>query len=129
MQYEVNPETYLIDYDKLEEEIYKFRPKVFIAGASAYPREIDFKRIRKIIDKINYLEYQMMFRGYKDEAYYEDLDKDFEKKKIYFIVDMAHIAGLVAAGYHQNPCKYADIVTTTTHKTLRGPRRRFNFNK
>ena len=71
----------------------------------------------------------MMFRGYKDEIYYEDLEKDFEKKKIYFVVDMAHIAGLVAAGYHQNPCDYADVVTSTTHKTLRGPRRRFNFNK
>ena len=92
--YGVNKETGLIDYDELEYLAKEYKPKLIVAGASAYPREIDFKRIRDIADKYNCL----------------------------FMVDMAHIAGLVAAGLHQNPVKYADVVTSTTHKTLRGPR-------
>ncbi len=92
--YGVKKETGKIDYDELERLAIENKPKLILAGASAYPREIDFKRIREIADKTGSI----------------------------FMVDMAHIAGLVAAGLHQNPVKYADIVTSTTHKTLRGPR-------
>ena len=101
-----------IDYDKLEEIAMEAKPKLIVAGASAYARTIDFKRFREVADKVG----------------------------AYLMVDMAHIAGLVAAGLHQSPIPYADVVTTTTHKTLRGPRgglilankeaaEKFNFNK
>ena len=83
-----------IDYDDLRDLAVKEQPKLIVAGASAYPREIDFKRIREICDEVGAI----------------------------FMVDMAHIAGLVVAGAHMNPVPYADVVTTTTHKTLRGPR-------
>lgn len=92
--YGVDPETERIDYDKLEEIAKVEKPKMIVAGASAYAREIDFKRIGEIAKEVGAL----------------------------FMVDMAHIAGLVATGYHQSPIPYADFVTTTTHKTLRGPR-------
>ena len=92
--YGVDEKTGRIDYDELEELAIKNKPKLILAGASAYAREIDFKRISEIADKVGSL----------------------------FMVDMAHIAGLVAAGLHQNPVEFADIVTSTTHKTLRGPR-------
>ena len=92
--YNVDPETELIDYDALEELAIKTQPKLIVAGASAYPRIIDFKRFSEIAKKVN----------------------------AYLMVDMAHIAGLVAAGLHPSPIPYADVVTTTTHKTLRGPR-------
>lgn len=92
--YGVDEKTERIDYDQLEEIALQEKPKMIIAGASAYPREIDFKRIGEIAKKIDAI----------------------------FFVDMAHIAGLVAAGLHQNPVPYADVVTSTTHKTLRGPR-------
>lgn len=89
---EENIET--IDYDKIREKALEVKPKLIVAGASAYPRQIDFKKFREIADEVG----------------------------AYLMVDMAHIAGLVAAGLHMNPCEYADFVTTTTHKTLRGPR-------
>lgn len=92
--YGVDRKTETIDYDKLREIAIKEKPKIIVSGASAYPREIDFKRIGEIAKEVG----------------------------AYHMVDMAHIAGLVAAGLHQNPVKYADFVTTTTHKTLRGPR-------
>lgn len=92
--YYVNKDTETIDYDELEQKALEIKPKLIVAGASAYSRIIDFKRFREICDKIGAL----------------------------FMVDMAHIAGLVAAKLHPNPCEYADIVTSTTHKTLRGPR-------
>lgn len=92
--YNVNKETEMIDYDELEEIALREKPKMIIAGCSAYSREIDFKRFREIADKCG----------------------------AYLMVDMAHIAGLVAAGLHQSPFPYADVVTSTTHKTLRGPR-------
>ena len=92
--YGVDEKTGRINYDELERLAIENKPKLILAGASAYPREIDFKRIREIADKTGSI----------------------------FMVDMAHIAGLVAAGLHQNPVEYADIVTSTTHKTLRGPR-------
>lgn len=92
--YGVDRETELIDYDALEKKALEFKPKMIVAGASAYSRFIDYKRIREICDKVD----------------------------AYMMVDMAHVAGLVAAGLHPNPCEYADFVTTTTHKTLRGPR-------
>ena len=92
--YGVEEDTGRINYDKLREIALQEKPKMIVAGASAYPRAIDFKRIGEIAGEI----------------------------EAYFFVDMAHIAGLVAAGLHQNPVPYADVVTTTTHKTLRGPR-------
>lgn len=90
-----------IDYEDLKEKIASFRPKLVVAGASAYPRIIEFKKIRELID--------------------EEMSKDSEYK-CYFMVDMAHIAGLVAAGQHPSPFGLADIITTTTQKTLRGAR-------
>lgn len=122
IQYEVNEETFEIDYDDLSKKIFETRPRLFIAGASAYPRAIDFKRIGEIIKSYNRQLYISMINGYKDTDYYDKLDEDYEKIKCYFMVDMAHIAGLVAAGLHQSPVPYADVVTSTTHKTLRGPR-------
>ena len=122
VQYEVNPNTYEIDYNEIGQLLKDNKPHLFIAGASAYPREIDFKRIKEEIDDYNDALYRSLVRGYKDEPYYDDLDTDYEKLKCYFMVDMAHIAGLVAAGLHQSPLPYADVVTSTTHKTLRGPR-------
>ncbi len=92
--YGVDPETHYIDYDKVLEIAKECKPKLIVAGASAYPREIDFKRLREIADEVG----------------------------AYLMVDMAHIAGLVAGGAHPNPVPYCDFVTTTTHKTLRGPR-------
>ena len=92
--YGVNPVTHVIDYDKLMEQAMAVKPKLIVAGASAYPRAIDFKKFREIADACG----------------------------AYLMVDMAHIAGLVAGGCHMNPVPYADVVTTTTHKTLRGPR-------
>lgn len=109
--YGVNDEGY-IDYDELERIALEAKPRLIVAGASAYAREIDFKRFREVADKVG----------------------------AYLMVDMAHIAGLVAAGEHPSPIPYAHVVTTTTHKTLRGPRGgmilanqeaadQFNFNK
>ncbi len=109
--YGVNDDGFL-DYDKMEELALECKPKMIIAGASAYARTIDFKRFREVADKVGAV----------------------------LMVDMAHIAGLVAAGLHPSPMPYADVVTTTTHKTLRGPRgglilankeaaEKYNFNK
>ncbi len=92
--YYVSKETEMIDYDDLAEKAKEIQPRLIVAGASAYPRTLDFKRFREIADSVGAL----------------------------LMVDMAHIAGLVAAKLHPNPCDYADIVTSTTHKTLRGPR-------
>ena len=92
--YQVNKETGELDYEEVRQKALEFKPKVIVAGASAYPRIIDFKKFREIADEVG----------------------------AYLFVDMAHIAGLVAAGLHPNPVPYAHIVTTTTHKTLRGPR-------
>lgn len=91
-----------IDYIDLCDKIVTYKPKVIVAGASAYPREIDFAKIRNIIDAAIY-----------------EIGGEYNP---YFMVDMAHIAGLIAAGVHQSPFGLADIITTTTHKTLRGPR-------
>lgn len=98
-------ESGYIDYENLEKMIRLNRPRLVLAGASAYSREIDFKRIREIISRCS------IFDLVDPGGYCP-----------YFMVDMSHIAGLVAAGDHQSPFKYADIITTTTHKTLRGPR-------
>ncbi|MCS7113571.1 MAG: serine hydroxymethyltransferase, partial [Candidatus Bathyarchaeota archaeon] len=92
--YGVDKDTEVLDYDDIERIAVEYKPKLIIAGASAYPREIDFKRFREICDKVGAL----------------------------FMVDMAHIAGLIVAGIHMNPVPYADFVTSTTQKTLRGPR-------
>ena len=120
IQYEVDEETYQIDYDALEDFIVKHKPKIFIAGASAYSREIDLKKIREIIDKA---QRRIDNEIRNDRTWYEgDIPGEIERKHIYFMVDMAHIAGLVATDLHQSPIPYADVVTSTTHKTLRGPR-------
>ena len=92
--YGVDKKTELLDYDKILDLAKRHKPKLILAGASAYPRKMDFKQLRKICDKVG----------------------------AYFFVDMAHIAGLVAAGVHPTPVPYAEFVTSTTHKTLRGPR-------
>ena len=94
VDYDIDSETEMIDYDALKKKALKEKPKMIIAGASAYSRFIDFAKFREIADAVG----------------------------AYLFVDMAHIAGLVAAGLHQSPIPYADVVTTTTHKTLRGPR-------
>ena len=94
LEYGLNPETELIDYEAVREIALREKPKMIVAGASAYSRIIDFKKFREIADEIG----------------------------AYLMVDMAHIAGLVATGLHPNPIEYADVVTSTTHKTLRGPR-------
>lgn len=92
--YGVERDTEVLDYDKVRAKAKEYQPKLIVAGASAYPRKLDFKIFREIADEVG----------------------------AYLMVDMAHIAGLIAAGLHQNPVEYADVVTTTTHKTLRGPR-------
>ena len=94
IEYGLNPETELLDYDEVRRLAIQEKPKIIVAGASAYSRIIDFKKFREIADEVG----------------------------AYLMVDMAHIAGLVAAGEHPNPMEYADIVTSTTHKTMRGPR-------
>ncbi len=94
VQYGVNKETTLIDFKEVEDLAIENKPKLIIAGGSAYPRIIDFKKFKEIADKVG----------------------------AYFLVDMAHFAGLVATGVYPNPLEYADVVTSTTHKTLRGPR-------
>ncbi|WP_339261480.1 serine hydroxymethyltransferase [Lysinibacillus sp. FSL K6-3209] len=94
VEYGVTEDTHVIDYEDVRQKALAHKPKLIVAGASAYPREIDFAKFREIADEVG----------------------------AYFMVDMAHIAGLVAAGEHQSPVPYADFVTSTTHKTLRGPR-------
>ncbi|CAN7789523.1 serine hydroxymethyltransferase [Paraburkholderia hospita] len=94
VQYGVNPQTYRIDYEQVRRLAEEHRPKLIIAGYSAYPRALDFAAFREIADSVGAL----------------------------LMVDMAHIAGIVAAGRHENPVRFADVVTSTTHKTLRGPR-------
>ncbi|MBV4418661.1 serine hydroxymethyltransferase [Clostridium tyrobutyricum] len=94
ISYGVKKDTETIDYDEMRKLALEYKPKMIVSGASAYPREIDFKKIREICDEVG----------------------------AYMMVDIAHIAGLVAAGKHISPVPYADFVTTTTHKTLRGPR-------
>ena len=118
-QYEVDPHTFLLDYDKIEQQALDFIPRLLVVGASAYPRIIDFKRFREIVDKVNE-------KIKKDIDSYivsdEEKEKQWKDRKCYMMVDMAHIAGLVATGVHPSPFPYADIVTSTTHKTLRGTR-------
>lgn len=92
--YEVNKDTYWLDYEEVRQKALEIRPKLIICGASAYSRSIDFKKFREIADEVG----------------------------AYLMADIAHIAGLVAAGYHDSPVEYCDVITSTTHKTLRGPR-------
>lgn len=94
LQYQVNPDTAIIDYDALEEKAMEFKPKLIIAGYSGYPRDLYYKRFRDICDKVG----------------------------AYLHADMAHLSGLIAAGQMNDPFEYSDVVTSTTHKSLRGPR-------
>lgn len=114
--YDVDPDTYLINYDKVEELALKYLPRLIICGASAYPRTINFDRFRKIVDKVN--------EEKKKQITEEQLEIEnfWEDNKCLLMCDMAHIAGLVATGLHPSPVPYCDFVTSTTHKTLRGPR-------
>ena len=127
-QYEVDPDTYLINYDKVENEIINFKPRLFIAGASAYPREIQFQRIREAIDKSNeelledIKQHYEVYQNMIEENGIDYINNRYENEKCYFMVDVAHIAGLVAVGLQNDPLPYADVVTSTTHKTLKGPR-------
>ena len=118
-QYEVDPNTFLLDYETIEKQTLEFMPRLVVVGASAYPRIIDFKRFREIVDKVN-------DKILKDIDSYiisdGEREKQWENRRCYMMVDMAHIAGLVATGLHPSPFPYADIVTSTTHKTLRGTR-------
>ena len=107
-----------INYDELRQLIFEYKPRLVLAGASAYPRIIDFKTIRESVDA-----YNESIGISTEPKVLSDKDIEYiEKHKCYFMVDMAHIAGLVTAGLHPSPVPYADIVTSTTHKTLRGPR-------
>ena len=121
IQYDVDPNTFLINYENIEELIYENKPRLFIAGASAYPREIDFEVLGEIIAKYN-AKIIDDTKKLNPEYNNDKIMEEFEKVRCYFMVDMAHIAGLVATGLHQSPLPYADVVTSTTHKTLRGPR-------
>lgn len=114
--YDVDQETYLIDYDKVEKLALKNLPRLIICGASAYPRTIDFSRFREIVDKVNEEKKKVMT---EEEASTENY---WEDHKCLLMCDMAHIAGLVATGLHSSPIPYCDFVTSTTHKTLRGTR-------
>lgn len=107
-----------INYDELRQLIFEYKPRLVLAGASAYPRIIDFKAIRESVDAYN----ESIGISTEPKVLSDEDIKYIEKHKCYFMVDMAHIAGLVAAGLHPSPIPYADIVTSTTHKTLRGPR-------
>lgn len=100
--YRVHPETGLIDYDALDQQAQEFKPNILIAGASAYPRDFDYKRFREITDKV---------------------------EGCYLMSDMAHYSGLIASGLMNSPFDYSDVVTTTTHKSLRGPRHAMIFYK
>lgn len=114
--YDVNQETYLIDYNKVEELALKNLPRLIICGASAYPRTIDFGRFREIVNKVNEKKRKLITEEEANtESYWED-------HKCLLMCDMAHIAGLVATGLHPSPVPYCDFVTSTTHKTLRGTR-------
>ena len=102
-----------LNYEEIKKKLYSFNPKLLVVGASAYPREIDFEKIKSIVE------------DYNQSVYYEhggSNNPEAPIKSCYFMVDMAHIAGLVAADEHMSPLPYADVVTSTTHKTLRGPR-------
>lgn len=111
----------IINYDEIKEKLRKYHPRVLIVGASAYSRIIDFERIRNIVDKYNELMTLNTDSFADDEDTFGPKESD-EEKICYLMVDMAHIAGLVATGLHPSPLPYADVVTSTTHKTLRGPR-------
>lgn len=115
-------ENGILNYNEIEEKLYKYNPKLLVIGASAYPRTIDFKRIRKILDKYNKAKPKTIKKIQESDGGKVADVFDTEIPYCYMMVDMAHIAGLVAAKLHQSPLKYADIVTSTTHKTLRGPR-------
>ena len=107
-----------INYEEIRQKLYEHKPKLLVVGASAYSRIIDFESIRQIVDEYNdYVKDALCWIGNE-----ETKQKEYDSKKCYLMVDMAHIAGLVATGLHPSPLPYADVVTSTTHKTLRGPR-------
>lgn len=109
----------IINYDEIKAKLYEYKPRLLIVGGSAYPREIDFERIRKIVNSYNLIIQcaNNVINGNEEEQV-----KEYESKKCYLMVDMAHIAGLVATGEHMSPFPYADVVTSTVQKTLRSGR-------
>ena len=111
-----------INYDEIKEKLNKYHPKLLIVGASAYSREIDFQRIRTILDEYNKNKHTCVLEEHTDVESRETTTWKRIIEPCYFMVDMAHIAGLVAAGEHMSPVPYADVVTSTSQKTLRGPR-------
>ena len=125
--YTYNPIYYGLDengelnYEEIKQKLYEYHPRMLVVGASAYSRFIDFKKIREMVDEHNTDLKNRLFDDMKGWAEKVILEH-YEKSKCYLMVDMAHIAGLVAAGLHPSPLPYADVVTSTTHKTLRGPR-------
>ena len=121
VQYGLDENGY-INYDEIKEKLYSKQPRLLIIGASAYPREIDFKKIREIVNEYNKELWKRRYETLVSDFGKKDAKWLYEDAKCIMMVDMAHIAGLVAAGLHQSPLPYADVVTSTTHKTLRGPR-------
>lgn len=111
----------IINYDEIKAKLYEYKPRLLIVGGSAYPREIDFKKIREIVNEYNADLKNRLFddmKGWAEEVILEH----YESEKCYMMVDMAHIAGLVATGEHMSPFPYADVVTSTVQKTLRSGR-------
>lgn len=122
-------ENGIINYSEIKSKLYEYKPRILVVGASAYPRIIDFKKIRKIVDEYNANVMDNLVDSEKSIlqslSYWGEkstIDDIYDKTKCILMVDMAHIAGLVATGLHQDPVSLADVVTSTTHKTLRGPR-------
>lgn len=123
----------VLDYEDLNDKLNFYNPRLLIVGASSYSRKIDYERIRDYVNRYNNILLQAIRDVYNKGDFYESesdeklsneeiISREYDKRKCIYMVDMAHVAGLVAAGVHPDSCMFADVVTSTTHKTLRGPR-------